>query len=461
MRKYILCANIIFILLFVAFTATDIKAVEVSAFEQTYFRSTGTPVTETNTFHKINGLAKIRVINGGLEDADYEMVSSSEISLNGEVIIDSSNFNQNVNVIEIEKILSGGINTIEVTLKGKPGGALTVQVFAEAGNIDFDDDSFTGNEGDCNDEDNEINPNAQEVCDGVDNNCDGQTDEGVKTTFYHDVDNDGYGNPNDTTEACQQPSGYVTDNTDCNDNDANEHPGQTWYKDADNDGYSDGTTDASSCTRPTGYKIATELTATSGDCEDGDASINPNAQEVCDGVDNNCDGQVDEGVTATYYADVDGDNYGDPNTSTQACTQPSGYVTDNTDCNDNDPNEHPNQTWYKDADNDGYSDGTTDTASCTRPTGYKTATELTSTSGDCNDNSNNTYPGATEVPDNGIDEDCDGSDTVTVPNVIGIDQTTAEANITAANLVVGTVTTDNSDTVPAGNVISQVPVGVR
>ena len=60
MRKYILYANIIFILLFVAFTATDIKAVEVSAFEQTYFRSTGTPVTETNTFHKINGLAKIK-----------------------------------------------------------------------------------------------------------------------------------------------------------------------------------------------------------------------------------------------------------------------------------------------------------------------------------------------------------------------------------------------------------------
>jgi hypothetical protein len=122
------------ILAFVLFLAVEkIEAVEVSAFEQTYFRSTGTPVTETNTFHKINGLAKIIVTNGGLEDADNEMVSSSEISLNGEVIIDASNFNQNVNIIEVEKILSGGINTIEVTLKGKPGGALTVHVLADNG----------------------------------------------------------------------------------------------------------------------------------------------------------------------------------------------------------------------------------------------------------------------------------------------------------------------------------------
>ena len=113
------------------FAAAKIEAVEVSAFEQTYYRGTGTPVTETNTFHKINGLTKIKVTNGGLEDADNEIVSSSEISLNGEVIIDSSNFNQNVGVIEIEKNLSGSINTIEITLKGKPVGALTVQVLAE------------------------------------------------------------------------------------------------------------------------------------------------------------------------------------------------------------------------------------------------------------------------------------------------------------------------------------------
>ncbi|MHC4267753.1 MAG: putative metal-binding motif-containing protein [Planctomycetota bacterium] len=182
MRKSIFYLNILaFILLF---TAVKVEAVEVTAFEQTYYRGTGTPVTEAGTFHKINGLAKIRVANGGLEDADNEMVSSSEISLNGEVIISSSNFNQNVGVIQIEKNLSGGINTIEIILKGKPGGALTVQVLAEAGDIDLDDDSFTGNEGDCNDNDASINPAALEVCDGVDNNCDDQIDEGVSATYY-------------------------------------------------------------------------------------------------------------------------------------------------------------------------------------------------------------------------------------------------------------------------------------
>ncbi|MHC4268581.1 MAG: MopE-related protein [Planctomycetota bacterium] len=441
------------------FTAVKIEAAEVTAFKQTYYRGTGTPVTEAGTFHKINGLAKIRVTNGGLEDADNEMVSSSEISLNGEFIISSSNFNQNVGVIQIEKNLSGGINTIEIILKGKPGGALTVQVLADASDIDLDDDSFTGNEGDCNDNDASINPAALEVCDGVDNNCDGQIDEGVTTTFYADSDSDGYGDPNATTDACQQPSGYVTDNTDCDDNDVNEHPGQTWYKDSDNDGYSDGTTDTASCTRPSGYKIAIELTATTGDCNDDVLFINPAAQEICDGVDNNCNGQIDEGVMTTYYHDVDTDGYGNPNDTTGACQQPSGYVTDNTDCDDDDVNEHPNQTWYKDVDGDLYSDGTTDTASCTRPDGYKTATELTSTTGDCNDNIDSIYPGVTETSDNGIDEDCNGLDTVTVPNVIGVDQATAESNITAANLVVVTVTTDNSDTVPAGDVISQVPAG--
>ena len=107
MKKSIFYLNILaFILLF---AAAEIQAIEVPAFEQTYYRGTGTPVTETNTFYKINGLTKIRVTNGGLEDADYEMVSSSHIELNGIVIVSSSNFNQNVDVVEIEKNLSGGI----------------------------------------------------------------------------------------------------------------------------------------------------------------------------------------------------------------------------------------------------------------------------------------------------------------------------------------------------------------
>jgi len=93
----------------------------------------------------------------------------------------------------------------------------------------------------------------------------------------------------------------VSDNTDCDDSDPNEHPDQTWYKDADGDGYSDGITDTTSCTRPAGYKMASELTATSGDCKDDDALIYPSATEVCNGVDDDCDGQVDEDVCFDQY----------------------------------------------------------------------------------------------------------------------------------------------------------------
>ncbi|MHC4320715.1 MAG: hypothetical protein ACYST3_00370 [Planctomycetota bacterium] len=130
MRRHILYVSVISILLF---ATTYVEAVEVSIYEKTYVRGTGSPITETDTFTGIDGLTKIKVTNGSLEDADSEMVSSSEIILNGEVIIDESNFNQNVDIIEVETNLSGGTNTIEVTLKGKPGGALTVQVLADNG----------------------------------------------------------------------------------------------------------------------------------------------------------------------------------------------------------------------------------------------------------------------------------------------------------------------------------------
>ncbi|MBX2927407.1 MAG: T9SS type A sorting domain-containing protein [Saprospiraceae bacterium] len=115
-------------------------------------------------------------------------------------------------------------------------------------------------------------------------------------------------------------------------------------------------------------------------------------------------------VTNIYYADMDGDGYGDPDNSTQACSLPQGYVTDNTDCNDNDPLQFPGQVWYKDADNDGYSDGMF-LVQCERPEDYKAEEELIATSGDCNDNpvtGGMIHPGAAEVCDNGIDDNCNG-----------------------------------------------------
>ncbi|MBI5055620.1 MAG: DUF4215 domain-containing protein [Nitrospirae bacterium] len=78
------------------------------------------------------------------------------------------------------------------------------------------------------------------------------------------------------------------------------------------------------------------------DCNDGDPAINPSAVEVCDGIDNNCDGQTDEGVTTQYFIDRDGDGYGDPYMSIDACSPPSfEYVPNSSDCDDSRSDIHP------------------------------------------------------------------------------------------------------------------------
>ena len=261
--------------------------------------------------------------------------------------------------------------------------------------------------GDCNDANAAIRPGATEVCDGIDNDCDNMTDEGVQTTYYRDMDGDGFGNPAVTQMACSIPTGYVSNNTDCNDNSALEKPGQVWYKDTDNDGYGQtGAATITQCVRPTGYKAASELTATTGDCNDSNAAIKPGAIEICDGIDNDCDNMTDEGVQTTYYRDADGDGFGNPAVTQMACSQPTGYVTNNTDCNDNSALERPGQVWYKDTDDDGYGQtGAPTITQCARPSGYKIASELTATTGDCNDNNNAINPAATEVCD-GIDNNC-------------------------------------------------------
>jgi len=90
---------------------------------------------------------------------------------------------------------------------------------------------------------------SDETCDGLDNDCDGETDDGVKTTFYEDSDGDGYGNPSSTTEACSAPEGYVEDSTDCDDTDGSVNPGAAEVCDNEKDDNCNGFTDCldSSC----------------------------------------------------------------------------------------------------------------------------------------------------------------------------------------------------------------------
>ena len=201
---------------------------------------------------------------------------------------------------------------------------------------------YVSNSTDCDDTDNSINPGAAEVCDGSDNDCDASVDEGVLTTFYRDADGDGFGDSGDTQEACSAPAGYV---------------------------------------------------ATSGDCDDTDNSINPGAAEVCDGSDNDCDASVDEGVLTTFYRDADGDGFGDSTDSQSACTQPAGYVSNSTDCDDTDNSINGPSTWYADADGDGLGDSSDSQSACAQPAGY-----VADSSDNCDDLTATNYDDAGNAP---------------------------------------------------------------
>ena len=162
-------------------------------------------------------------------------------------------------------------------------------------NCDNDGDGFLPPV-DCDDNDDTINPGAPELCDGIDNNCDGEIDEGVGSMYYRDSDGDNYGNPTNVTQACDPPSGYVLDNTDCNDNDSSIHPGASELCDGiDND--CDGSVDEGLTVDDDndGHSTPGSCSGTKDDCNDNNASAFPGAEELCDGVDNDCDGIIDEG----------------------------------------------------------------------------------------------------------------------------------------------------------------------
>ncbi|MEX2349533.1 MAG: putative metal-binding motif-containing protein, partial [Flavobacteriaceae bacterium] len=101
------------------------------------------------------------------------------------------------------------------------------------------------------------------------------------TVWYFDDDNDGYGDPNDSVQACSQPTGYVDNDFDCDDTNADINPDTVWYLDADDDGYYTGTGETQCASPGAGFVYENVLP---GDCNDNDAAINPGASEICDGI---------------------------------------------------------------------------------------------------------------------------------------------------------------------------------
>jgi large repetitive protein len=294
---------------------------------------------------------------------------------------------------------------------------------------------------DCDDDDAEAHPDAVEVCDGIDNNCDGDVDEGVVGVWYTDADGDGFGATSGGTESCEAPDGTVADSSDCDDADDAIHPDaaercneldddcdgdidedalSTWYLDADDDGYGDPAVTYDECDPPPGY------VDNSDDCDDTDPLSSPDGVETCDEQDNNCDGDTDEGVTTTFYTDVDGDGYGSSAATVEACATPSGFSETADDCDDDDLAIYPGAdeqcngvddncdgdidedsaidatTWYADDDVDGYGDASDTTAACAVPTGYVASDT------DCDDTNTDIHPGAVETCDGGVDNDCNG-----------------------------------------------------
>ncbi|MCX5641142.1 MAG: putative metal-binding motif-containing protein, partial [Planctomycetota bacterium] len=127
------------------------------------------------------------------------------------------------------------------------------------------------------------------------------------------------------------------------------------------------------------------------DCNDAVAAIHPGATEVCNEVDDNCVGGIDEGVKTTFYGDSDGDGAGDASSTTDACSAPAGYVANSNDQCPSNSALVKQATYYLDADSDGTGDASSTTSSCssTAPSGY-----VASSGDSCPNDATKLAPGA-------------------------------------------------------------------
>ena len=305
--------------------------------------------------------------------------------------------------------------------------------------VDSDGDGYT-EEVDCDDRLRAVHPEAPELCDGIDNDCDQAVDEDPTdaASYWVDGDDDGWG-AGDPLAACDPPAGAVEVPGDCDDEDALVSPdapelcnerdddcdgavdedvadAPTWYADADGDRWGDADEAVIRCTAPAGTVERV------GDCDDLQPLIFPGGQEVCNSDDDDCDGAVDEGASdaRTWYLDQDGDSYGAQ--AVVQCIPPVRGVLLGGDCDDAAPAIFPGapescnaldddcdggidegfvtgQLGWADGDGDGWGDPNRPLTGCAALTGAAQA-------GDCDDRAARVHPGADEQC-NGVDDDCD------------------------------------------------------
>ncbi|MCB9691874.1 MAG: putative metal-binding motif-containing protein [Alphaproteobacteria bacterium] len=269
---------------------------------------------------------------------------------------------------------------------------------------------------DCDDTTALVSPEVNEDvatlrCNGVDDDCD-------PVSFGDDTDGDG--------------DGYLACADDCDDTDATLTPATPWFLDADEDGYG-GTIAQLACLDPstTGAVYRRRPVGVVADCDDASPSVHPGVDEgvsgACNGVDDDCDPttyaddiDVDQdGFLAcaddcddtsqairpdmTWYADVDGDSFGDGLASpTTGCVGlPASWSTSADDCDDTDPDINPDMYWFHDMDGDGYGIGALVAGCADLPASWSYV------SGDCDDTDPDVTPDMTWYAD--LDHDGYGS----------------------------------------------------
>ncbi|MSQ81337.1 MAG: hypothetical protein EXR77_00210 [Myxococcales bacterium] len=305
--------------------------------------------------------------------------------------------------------------------------------------------------GDCADSDPNVSPSIAEVCsNGKDDNCSGAQDEidaQKCENFWSDKDSDGYGTGNPKCLCAPTAQLTVKKAGDCDDLDPQANPAAIescngiddncngkadevgaigcilLYADADNDSFGDVSESACKCKPDAVHSVAV-----GGDCNDSKPQINPKGKEVCDSLDNNCNGVIDEanaGGCTTYFADLDGDGAGDGGQKACICAKAAPYTAlKGDDCNDKKDAINPKaiekcngeddncdgaideegaqlcNDYLYDEDGDGF--GLSGKAKCLCKPGKPYGALK---GGDCNDTSPVIFPGALELC-NGIDDNC-------------------------------------------------------